>query len=76
MKYKIARIKSRYIAKQRALLLSCILLFFLCFAISGYYSDSDLPKFIFEQHKKASVYTEAFYYLSSCFKGLCKLGLG
>ncbi len=60
MRYKIKAIKSRRAAREVLALAVCVAIFFLCFAISGYYSDRDLPNFLFEQHKKASAFAEAF----------------
>ena len=52
MRYRIKRIESRRVARERAVLVFCLFVFFLCLALSEFYSGGNLPEFLFEIHKK------------------------
>ena len=52
MKYRIKSIKSKGKARERIVLWVCVMLYFLCFALSEAYCDNDFPRWIFETYEK------------------------
>ena len=51
MRYRIKRIKSREKKWERILLVACVMLYFLCFAISRQYADAIFSEWMVKIHR-------------------------
>lgn len=50
MRYKIKRIRSKRLARERALIFLCAYIFLLAFALTGAFSSGDLPDWMMATH--------------------------
>ncbi len=51
MRYRIKRMASKEKARERIFLVACVMLYFLCFALSETFENYDFPEWMFQTHR-------------------------
>lgn len=52
MRYRIKRMVSKRKARDRLIFIVCVIIYFLCFALSDVYEDHAFPQWVYEAYKK------------------------